>query len=231
VRLALMGSPEWHEMDYWPPPAALTRYYLQGEGLLSTQEPAPHSPPDGYRFDPRDPTPSIGGPVLSPMGGARDQRPIEGRADLLCYTTPPLREAVDVVGPVRLELFVRSSAAHTDFVGRLCDLAPDGRSTNICEGIFRLAPGRGEPQADGSLRIEIDLWATARRFAPGHRIRLHVCSAAYPRWSVNPGDDRPFHAPGEPTGTAEQQIYHDRAHPSALVLPAVSAETRAAMTM
>jgi putative CocE/NonD family hydrolase len=169
--------------------------------------------------------------VLSPMGGARDQRPIEARADLLCYTTPPLREAVDVVGPVRLELFVRSSAAHTDFVGRLCDLAPDGRSTNICEGILRLAPGRGEPQPDGSLRIEIDLWATARRFAPGHRIRIHVCSAAYPRWSVNPGDDRPFHAPGEPAATAEQQIYHDRAHQSALVLPTVSAKTRAAMAM
>lgn len=228
VRLALMGSNEWHEMDYWPPPAAMTRYYLHSGGLLAAHRPTPDSPPDCYRFDPRDPTPSIGGPVLSSLGGPRDQRPIEGRPDVLCYTTPPLREAVDVVGHVRLELFVRSSAAHTDFVGRLCDLAPDGRSTNICEGLFRVEPGSGELQPDGTLRIEIDLWATARRFAPGHRIRLHVCSAAFPRWSVNPGDGRPLHEPGELV-VAKQQIYHDAAHPSALVLPIVSAATRATM--
>jgi putative CocE/NonD family hydrolase len=230
VRLALMGSPEWHEMDYWPPPAAITRYYLHEAGRLATDAPAPESQPDSYLFDPRDPTPSFGGPVLSTQGGPRDQRPIEGRGDLICFTTAPLREAVDVIGPVRLELFVASSVAHTDFVGRLCDVAPDGRSTNICDGIFRVAPGKGEPQADGSLRIEIDMWSTAQRFAPGHRIRLHVCSAAHPRWSLNYGDGRPLHVAGDgPGAPAQQRIFHDSAHPSALVLPIVSAATRAAM--
>lgn len=229
VRLALMGSAEWHEMDFFPPPAELTRYYLHGEGMLSPHPPAAASPPDHYRFDPRDPTPSLGGPVLSPRGGAQLQNAIEARPDLLCFTTPPLREELDVIGPVRLELFVRSSREHTDFVGRLCAVAPDGRSVNVCEGLCRVAPGKGERQPDGSLKLVVDMWATARRFRAGHRLRLHVCSGAHPRWSANPGDGRPLHEAGDPGAPADQTIYHDRDHPSALFLPLVSARTRERM--
>ncbi|MCS6881392.1 MAG: CocE/NonD family hydrolase [Oscillochloridaceae bacterium] len=230
VRLALMGSHEWHEMDYWPPPAAMTRYYLHAEGLLSTHPPAASSAPDRYCYNPRDPTPSIGGPTLGPRGGPRDQRPIEGRGDVLCYTTPPLHAEVDVIGYVRLELYARSSLPYTDFVGRVCDVYPDGRSINVCEGLCRITPGVGEPQADGSLRLDLDLGATAQRFRQGHRIRVHVCSAAHPRWGANPGDGRRFRDAGAVPGpAAEQTIYHDVDHPSALVLPVVSATTRRAM--
>ncbi len=229
VRLALMGSREWHEMDFWPPPAAVTRYFLHAEGLLSTHASAPTSPPDSYRFDPRNPTPSVGGPVLGPSAGPRDQGALEARPDLICFTTSPLKEALDVIGQVRLELFVRSSLEQTDFVGRLCEVAPDGRSRNVCEGLCRVAPGKGERQPDGSLRIEIDMWATAQRFRIGQRIRLHVCSAAHPRWSANPGDGRPLGDGGAMGLPAEQTIYHDAAHPSALVLPLVSHQTRERM--
>ncbi len=230
VRLALMGSHEWHEMDYWPPPAAMTRYYLHAEGLLSTHPPAASSPPDSYCYNPHNPTPSIGGPVLGMHGGPRDQRPLEGRADLLCYTTPPLHAEVDVIGYVRLELYARSSLPYTDFIGRVCDVYPDGRSINVCEGLCRVTPGVGEPQSDGSLRLDLDLGATAQRFGRGHRIRVHVCSAAHPRWGANPGDGRRFRDAGAVPGPAAQQtIYHDVDHPSALVLPVVSATTRRAM--
>lgn len=222
VRLALMGSHEWHEMDFWPPPAQITRHYLHSGGLLSTAAPAEQSPPDSYIYDPHDPTPAHGGPVLSPMGGPRDQRAIEARADVICFTTPPLPSDVDVIGPVRLELYVRSSQPHTDFVGRLCDVRPDGASINVCEGLCRVSPGKGEPQPDGSLRIEVDMWATAQRFARGHRIRLQICSAAHPRWAANLGDGGPLGA-GRAGKPAEQTIFHDAAHPSALVLPIVDA--------
>jgi len=230
VRLALMGSREWHEMDYWPPPAAMTRYYLHAEGVLSTHPPAASSAPDRYCYDPRDPTPSIGGPVLGPRGGPRDQRPIEGRSDLICYTTPPLHAEVDVIGYVRLELYARPSRPWTDVVARVCDVYPDGRSINVCEGLCRITPGVGALQSDGSLRLEFDLGATAQRFRRGHRIRVHVCSAAHPRWGANPGDGRRFRDAGAVPGpVVEQTIYHDVDHPSALVLPIVSATTRRAM--
>lgn len=229
VRLALMGSREWHEMDFWPPPAAVTRLFLHADGLLARHEPAASSPPDHYRFDPANPTPALGGPVLSPRGGPQDQRAIEARADLLVFTSAPLTEDLDLIGPVRLELFVRSSLEHADFVGRLCLVAPDGLSLNLCEGLCRVAPGTGERRPDGSLRIEIDLWATAQRVRAGQRIRLHVCSAAHPRWNVNPGDGRPLASGGGDGLPAEQTIFHDTARPSALVLPLVSHATRERM--
>lgn len=227
VRLALMGSREWHEMDFWPPPARNARLFLRAGGHLA-DAPGPGEP-SRYTFDPRDPTPAVGGPVLSPAGGPRDQRPVEARPDVLTFTSEPLPADLDVIGHVRLELFARSSLPHTDFVGRLCDVAPDGRSINVCEGLLRVAPGVGEPLPGGGLRLEIDMWATARRFRAGHRIRLHVCSGAHPRWGVNSGDGRPL-ADGAPAGlVAEQTIFHDPDRPSALVLPVVSEETRRAM--
>jgi predicted acyl esterase len=110
----------------------------------------------------------------------------------------------------------------------LCDVEPfdeahgepDGSSVNICDGLFRVEPGQGELQPDGSLRVEVDMWATAHCFRRGHRLRLQVCSGAHPRWSRNLGSGEPL-ATGTRTSVARQSIYHDAAHPSALVLPLV----------
>jgi putative CocE/NonD family hydrolase len=221
VRIYVMGADEWRELDAFPPPSDLTPYYLQANGGLAPAPPVAGSAPDNYRYDPADPTPALGGALLGFSGaGPQDNRPLETRADVLCYTTPPLSQEVEIIGRVGLVLYVHSSRPYTDFFGRLCDVAPDGRSTNVCDGLFRLEPGRAKPQPDGSLRVEIDLWATAHRFRPGHRMRLQVSSGAHPRWSRNPGT-------GEDTATgvrmlvAKQTIYHDQDHPSRLVLPVV----------
>jgi len=138
---------------------------------------------------------------------------------------------VDAIGPVRLELYVRSSLAHTDFFGRLCDVHPDGRSINICDGLFRIEPEAGNlakvprfapsQRLDGVLRIEIDMWATAHRFRRGHRLRLQVSSGAHPRWSRNLGTGEPI-ATGTKMLVADQTVYHDADHPSALILPIVA---------
>jgi putative CocE/NonD family hydrolase len=221
VRVYVMGADEWRELDDFPPPARQTNYYLRAEGKLTTDPPGPTSPPDHYRYDPVDPTPALGGPLLAFKGaGPQDNRPLEARADVLCYTTPPLTREVEIIGPVRLELFARSSLPHTDFFGRLCDVTPDGRSTNVCDGLFRIEPGRGDAGPDGSLRVRIDMWATGHRFRQGHRLRLQVSSGAHPRWSRNLGTGE-APATGIRTAIAEQTIYHDEAHPSALVLPVV----------
>lgn len=220
VRIYVMGQEAWREMDEWPPPAEERRYYLDAGGRLSTTPPAEGVAPDGYRYDPADPTPIIGGTQFNTNAGRQDQGTLEARPDVLVFTLAPLDHPVEVIGPVRLALYARSSLEHTDFVGRLCDVGTDGRSTNVCDGLFRVRPGKGHPQPDGSLLVEVDMWATAYLFKPGHRIRLQVCSAAHPRWSRNTGS-------GEPLATAtrlipaDQTIYHDRTRPSALVLPVV----------
>jgi putative CocE/NonD family hydrolase len=191
---------------------------LHAGGRLAATPPPEDAPPDHYRYDPADPTPNIGGPLIFPPAGAQDQRPLEARPDVLCYTTDPLPADLEVIGPVRLELYVRSSRAHTDFVGRLCDVAPNGRSVNICEGLTRLEPGCGTPHPDGSLRITVDLYPTAHCFREGHRIRLHVASGGHPRWARKLGTGEPL-ATGTHMAPATQTIYHDAAHPAVLVLP------------
>ncbi|HSR33570.1 MAG TPA: CocE/NonD family hydrolase, partial [Anaerolineae bacterium] len=222
VRLYVMGADEWRELDEFPPPARETRYYLRAEGGLSTEPPVGESPSDRYGYDPADPTPAVGGALLASRGaGPQDNGPLEARADVLCYTTPSLERDLEVIGPVWLELYARSSLVYTDFFGRLCDVAPNGRSTNICDGLVRVEPGRGEVEPDGTLRVVVELWATAHRFCQGHRLRLQVSSGAHPRWSRNLGTGEPL-ATGMRMEVAEQAVYHDAAHPSAVVLPVVA---------
>lgn len=226
VRIYIMGANRWRELDEWPPPAVMTRWFLHGDSRLSKNDPAANSPPDRYRYDPRNPTPAVGGARIErSQSGRKDNRALEARSDVLTYSTSPLDEDLEIIGPVRLELFVYSSRPYTDFFGRLCDVDAKSRSTNICDGLVRIEPGKGEPQSDGSLRIEIDMWATAYRFTKGHRIRLQVSSGAHPRWSRNLGTGDPL-----PTATsmetADQTILHDTQHPSALVLPAARAAAK-----
>lgn len=216
VRILIMGADEWRDLDDWPPPAVETAYYLHSSGLLGQRAPDADDPPDHYVYDPADPTPAVGGAQFSLGAGPRDNSALEARPDVLTYTTPPLRAPVEVIGPVRLALYVRSSLDHTDFFGRLCDLHPDGRSVNVCDGLFRLSPGMGEPGPDGARRILIDMWATAYRFKPGHCIRLQVSSGAHPHWNRNLGTGDLL---GSEMRVAAQTVYHDAARPSALLLP------------
>ena len=216
VRLYVMGANRWREFDTWPPYAADTAYFLREGRALSMETPAASEPPDRYRYDPADPTPNLGGPLINlPRGAVQDNRELEARSDVLTYTTPPLERDLEIIGYVRLVLYIRSSRPSADFFGRLCDVQPDGRSLNVCDGLLRVTP-----EHDDTLKIEVDLWATAYRFLRGHRLRLIVSSGAHPRWARNLGSAEPI---GSATAmfAADQTIYHDRAHPSALILPVV----------
>lgn len=219
VHLHVMGAGVWREFDGWPPPARPVRYYPRAGGRLTT-DPAGNDPPDHYRYDPAGPTPALGGAWFHPNAGPVDNRQLESRADVLHYTSAPLTADLEVIGPVRLELFARSSVEHTDFFGRLCDVGPDGRSINVCDGLVRLTPKHGDRQPDGSLRVVIDLWATAYRFRHGHRLRLQLSSGAHPRWNRNLGAGEPEADAATPV-PADQTIYHDAEHPTALVLPVI----------
>ncbi|GAA3236609.1 CocE/NonD family hydrolase [Actinocorallia longicatena] len=220
VRVYVTGAGEWREYGDWPIPGATPqRWHLQpGYGL--DQANPPRSAPGSYRYDPADPTPAFGGPTLLGIGRPVDQRPAERRPDVLVFSSPVLKDDLDVIGPVAAELFVRSSRTHTDFVVRLCDVAPDGTSKNVCEGGLRLTEENCPPDADGVRQVVLDMWPVGHRFKKGHRLRVHVASGAYPKIASNPGT-------GEPIGTArefvaaDQEVFHDPARPSALLLPVV----------
>jgi len=223
VRLFVTGERAgggWRELSAWPPPGTgERRLWLAAGGLLQEDAPGEHAgAADRYRYDPADPTPSLGGPVLLAQKPVRDNRGLEARSDVLTYTTAPLREAVEAIGPVRVELFVRASSPYFDLFARVCDVDLDGASWNVCDALARVAPDRSAPAADDTIRIAFDLWPMGHRFAAGHRIRLQVSSGAHPRYARNPGT-------GEDLLTATDlrpvdiDVLHDLEHASVLVLP------------
>ncbi len=218
VRVYVMGAGEWRDYPEWPPAGCQpARWHLKSGGGLSIAVPA-GSEPSRVRYDPGDPTPAVGGASLSKNSGPKDQRKVEARPDVLTFTSAVLEKDLELIGPVQADLFVQSSLQHTDFFVNLCDVHPGGKSINVCDGLLRLVPGRPEPQEDGCLRIQIDLWPTAYRFARGHRLRVQVSSGSHPRYARNPGSGEPL-ATAVTLKVAEQAVYHDPAHPSAIILP------------
>ena len=231
VRLFVMGANAWRDEQEWPlARTRYTAYYLHsgghantaaGDGVLTTEPPADEQP-DGFSYDPRDPLPSRGGFLGADGAGAYDQRPIEGRRDLLVYTTAPLQRDLEVTGPVTLELWATSSAPCTDFTAKLVDVHPDGTAINLCDGVMR-ARGQGLPLTPGAAyRFAITVGVTSNLFKAGHRIRLHVSSSNYPAFAPNPNTPTSFAAAtAEEFTPAEQSVLHDRLHPSHLLLPVI----------
>jgi hypothetical protein len=215
IDVEVMGGPGWHQVPDWPPAASTERWHLQPGHALSPASPVA-SEPDLYRYDPAEPTPSVGGTSTGPDSGPKDNRELEARPDVLTFSTEPLGAPVEIIGPVQAELYVTSSLAHTDFFARLCDVDPKGRSTNVTDGILRLTE-----DAWSSGPVLVDLWPTAYQFQPGHRIRLQVSSGAHPRFARNPGTGERL-ATATSLKVAEQTVYHDPDHPSAILLPVVS---------
>lgn len=240
VQLFVMGSNSWRSYRDWPPPEAATiRYFLHssggansrfGDGMLSWQAPTRVEQEDIYLYDPRHPVPTTGGATYLPgvyvgaNAGPRDQRAIEERHDVLCYTSDPLADAIEVIGPVRLILFVSSSAPDTDFTGKFVDVAPDGRAECLCDGIVRMryATSRAQPaflQPGHIYEIEVDLGATAYRFARGHRMRVEVSSSNFPRFDRNLNTDADFATGDARHATAAvNRVHHTAVSPSHLLL-------------
>jgi hypothetical protein len=234
IRIFVMGANEWRDEPEWPLPRAREQaWHLRTDGLLSPEPPGPGEAPDEYDYDPRDPAPTIGGPTSLPArfmrqnAGPLDQAPVEKRDDVLVYSSEPLAEPMEVTGPLTLVLHAATSGPDTDWVAKLCDVDPEGRSRVLAEGVLRaryrdgferaapLEPGR-------PYEYEIDLIATSNVFAAGHRIRLDVTSSSFPRFDRNANTGLPL---GEDTDetltTARQRVFHDAERPSRLLLPVV----------
>jgi putative CocE/NonD family hydrolase len=217
VRLFVTGEEAWRDFESWPPSGGKPqRFHLRPGGALSTEPPG-EAASDGYRYDPADPTPAVGGVRMVPDSGRVDNKDLEARADVLTYTTDVLDQDVEVIGEVSAEIWFRSSLPHADVFVRLCDVDPRGRSYNVCDGLTSLSG------ADETTRATIGLWPTAHRFKRGHRIRVQVSSGAFPRYARNPGTGEP-HATATTLRAADQTVHHGPERPSAVILPVRAAE-------
>ena len=235
-----MGTNEWRSANSWPlPDTKYQNYYLHsngdantrsGSGLLSTVAPASKELADHYRYDPGNPTPTLGGAICcisedAAPAGAYDQRDVENRQDVLVYTSDELDSNLEVTGPITATLFVSSSAYDTDFTVKLVDVYPDGTTYNVQDSILRARYREGYEkqvfmQPDGVYRLNIDLHATGNVFLKGHRIRLQVSSSNFPRFvrNLNTGDNNYDETEFV---TAKNTIHHSAKYPSHILLPVV----------
>jgi uncharacterized protein len=217
VRIFVMGRNVWRDETSWPLARARTeRWFLGAGGALRSGGPVAEDQATEFLYDPGDPVPTHGGnTVIAPAfpPGPLDQARIEARPDVCVFTSEPLEEDLEVTGRVRVMLNAESSAPSTDWVARLCDVHPDGRSFNLCDGIVRIAKG-----ADACRQVEIDLWSTSNVFLAGHRLRVHVTSSSFPRWdrNLNTGNQRDTR-----WQTARQRVHHDTERPSWIELSVI----------
>ncbi len=243
----LLHGGRWITAADWPPPGIdVVPFHLHGDGRLDRTVPATGAAPLSYDFNPARPVPTIGGAMssLDPVAFAGSWNQVEGpdfygckppylplasRSDVLVFQTEPLREPVQVVGPIEAELWVSTDGPDTDFTAKLIDVHPPsadypcGYAMNLTDGILRLRyaedSARPRLRRPGELvRIRITLFPTANVFVPGHRIRLDISSSNFPKFDVNPNT-------GEAEGVARRRriavntVFADAARPSKLLLP------------
>jgi uncharacterized protein len=239
VQLYVMGKNQWRGENEWPlARTKFTRFYLRsgghansdaGSGTLSTEKPGEEAP-DRYTYDPGNPVPTVGGAICctpDPKNpdGPLDQREVEKRADVLVYSTPALKEGVEITGPLEALLYVSSSAKDTDFTAKLVDVHPDGAAYTVQEGILR---GRYREGLHKNVRmragqvypIKIDLMATSIYIPSGHRIRLEISSSNFPRFdrNLNTGGNNYDETRWE---TARNAVHHSAANSSYILLPVI----------
>jgi putative CocE/NonD family hydrolase len=228
----------WRAASEWPlPETRWTRFYLHPDRGLGTIAPTGAGALD-YVFDPRDPASTRGGAISSGepvmQAGAFDQSEAANRPDVLVFTTPPLAEDLEIVGPVAARLWIASDAPDTDFTARLIDLYPPsadypaGFAMNLTEGLLRVryrdSWERPALMTPGEVyAIMIELFPVANLFRRGHRLRLDISSSNFPHFDVNPNS-------GEPEGSwlhprpARNRIFAAAERPSHILLPVVPRE-------
>ncbi len=218
VRLYLQGAGEWRDYPSWPPMNGRPlQFYLRAGGRLDVAQPGAEEGLTRYVYDPFDPTPSVHGPMVMGGGKVRDMSALESRSDTVLFTSDPLERDIDVVGPVTVNLAIRSDREHTDFYVCFSDVDAKGRSMQVLDGYLRLRPGRPQADASGVRHITIDCWPTAYRFKRGHKVRLIIASGAHPRYARNLGTGEPI-ATATNMVPAHQEILHDLHHLSSISL-------------
>ncbi len=239
----------WRDEQEWPLARTVyTPYYLRAGGVLSPDKPLSDTPIT-YRFDPKNPVPTLGGNVSSQgtlmFQGAADQRcradfwlctdtlPLSARNDVLVFQTPPLEADVEVTGRLVVKLWASSDGLDTDFTAKLVDVYPpnpdfsNGVDLNIADSIvrarYRNGFGKAELLKPGQpYEFTIEMYPTSLVFKKGHRIRLDISSSNFPRFDVNPNTGEPLND-NRRVQTANNTVYLDAQHPSQIILPVIPA--------
>jgi putative CocE/NonD family hydrolase len=165
------------------------------------------------------------------VGSRPPYLPLRARPDVVVFQTEPLKEDVQIVGPITVKLFGSSSAVDTDLTVKLVDVIPPsmdfptGFDLNLTDGVVRMSYRNGRITRDlitpGQVyELTIEPFPTAAVFKKGHRIRVDISSSNFPRWDVNPNTGEPL-ARHRRMVSADNTVWHDADHPSRIILPLV----------
>jgi len=229
------GDNTWRTENEWPlARQVLTSWYISsgghaqtsgGDGVLDTLPPT-GAPADTFTYDPGDPTPYLIDSRELEESLNEDYTELNAtRRDALVFTSAPLTRPIEVTGEMTATVWAASDARDTDWTVMLLDVWPDGHAERVQDGLararFRQGMDREVPLVPGQVeRYDIDLWFTSMVFQPGHRIRVSIASALFPKYdrNLNTGGNN------ERDSTfvvAHQRVLHDAAHPTHIVLPVV----------
>jgi putative CocE/NonD family hydrolase len=239
IQYYTMGMNKWQSTDVWPPKDAkpVTLYFtsaghantLNGDGALAEAAPKQDAP-DKFVYDPMNPVTTLGGGFCC-MGsaykaGALDQRSEEARGDVLVYSTPPLKEGMEITGPIDVTLYVSSDAKDTDFTVKLVEVMPDGTALNIDDNIQRVRyrEGYDKPPVfmeNGKVyKVAFQPMQTSLFIAPGHELRIEVSSSNFPRYDRNLNTGGNNYDETQPV-VAHNEVHHSAAYPSSITLSVV----------
>jgi putative CocE/NonD family hydrolase len=210
VRIHVNGH-GWKDMPDWPPAMPEHVLYLRPAGRLGETAPGEDTPASSFTFYPGDPTPTIGGRLLSPEGGYRNDTRLAQRTDVLTFTGEPLQADLYVVGSPLLQLSHSCDNRYNDLFVRVSEVDARGRSRNVSDGYLCATPD------SRNVRIELD--AVAHRFPAGSRIRVLIAGGSHPRFARNLGTGEPLIS-GRQLASATHTVHLGAGGTSRLVLPA-----------
>jgi putative CocE/NonD family hydrolase len=214
---------EWRTAKDWPVPATETPWYLHADGKLTTSAPAAAEGRTSFLADPLHPAriPGRGFP------GARDARDFEKQGEVRTFTSDVLAGPVEWTGKIQAELWVTSTAQDTDFIVRVSDVYPDGRSILLVDYVRRARYREGYekevPLEPGKpSKVAFDVGWLSQVFNKGHRIRVTLASTGAPFYEPNPNTGEPLTIdPPKNTVVARNTVLHNRRHASRILAPVV----------
>ncbi len=232
MKYFVLGVNRWFSSDgdkVWEGDVSKDTLYLSNDFQLQKEPPISANPPDTIVYNPKNPSPTVGGSRFNPFeqnvpkGPMDIRQEVESRDDVLIYETEVFQKPLTIAGSITVELFVSSNRTDTDFGVRLCDVYPDGRSIILTQGIkrcrFRNGLEEEELMTPGEIyKISVELEDLAVAFEKGHKLKIVVSSSNYPMFDVNINDGGPLYESGD-TLTAENLVYSDAEHPSKIIFP------------
>ena len=215
VRIFVTGAQEWRDLPKWPPPTSNVELYLCGAKTLTREAPAADIEASTFNFDPANPTPAVGYPLLFDNGPGKEENNsiLAIRSDVLVFDTEILEDDFEVCGVPVIELQHSANDPNADLWIVLSDLNPTSdRSRSISEKYMRLATDR----APGSMTVT--LTDCAHRFRKGNKIRLLVAGGCHPRYvrNLGTGEDP---VKGRAMKCVQHTVQHDASAVSKMILP------------